>query len=126
MSIISMIFYSVTRETILTYIGNSHLKWTCGYVLNPRHHALTNEIGVDEDIATDPVLFVRPPDPKNDSWHRLGLTGKYTQSSFMENDSPGYKKHHNRISWYKVEYLRFSHFSVLQNSFAFYSKSTAF
>ena len=37
-----------------------------------RHHALTNEIGVDEDIATDPVLFVRAPDPKNDSWHRSG------------------------------------------------------
>eukprot|EP00435_Cladocopium_sp_Y103_P062515 s1151_g24.t1 len=34
------------------------------------HHAMTNEIGVDEDIATDPVLFVRAPDPKNDSWHR--------------------------------------------------------
>ena len=37
-----------------------------------RHHALTNEIGVDEDIATDPVLFVRAPDPKNDSWNRSG------------------------------------------------------
>ena len=23
-----------------------------------------------EDIATDPVLFVRAPDPKDDSWHR--------------------------------------------------------
>ena len=23
-----------------------------------------------QEIATDPVLFVRAPDPKNDSWHR--------------------------------------------------------
>jgi len=32
-----------------------------------KHHALTNEIGVDEDLATDPFLYVYPPDPKNDS-----------------------------------------------------------
>ncbi|CAJ1368245.1 unnamed protein product [Effrenium voratum] len=35
-----------------------------------KHHAVTNEVGMDEDIATDPVLFVRAPDPKDDSWHR--------------------------------------------------------
>lgn len=32
-----------------------------------KHHALTNEMGVDEDIATDPFLFPYAPDPKNDS-----------------------------------------------------------
>lgn len=47
--------------------GMSPLWWSDKH---NKHHALTNEIGVDEDIATDPVLFVRPPDPKNDSWHR--------------------------------------------------------
>lgn len=35
-----------------------------------KHHALTNEVGVDEDIATDPVLYVRPPDPSRDSFLR--------------------------------------------------------
>eukprot|EP00543_Licmophora_paradoxa_P010954 CAMPEP_0202476512 /NCGR_PEP_ID=MMETSP1360-20130828/93461_1 /ASSEMBLY_ACC=CAM_ASM_000848 /TAXON_ID=515479 /ORGANISM="Licmophora paradoxa, Strain CCMP2313" /LENGTH=375 /DNA_ID=CAMNT_0049103723 /DNA_START=172 /DNA_END=1296 /DNA_ORIENTATION=+ len=32
-----------------------------------KHHALTNEMGVDEDIATDPFLFQWAPDPENDS-----------------------------------------------------------
>jgi len=32
-----------------------------------KHHALTNEQGVDEDIATDPFLFAWAPDPKHDS-----------------------------------------------------------
>jgi len=32
-----------------------------------KHHALTNELGVDEDIATDPFLFPWAPDPKHDS-----------------------------------------------------------
>jgi len=32
-----------------------------------KHHALTNEMGVDEDIATDPFLYTWAPDPKNDS-----------------------------------------------------------
>lgn len=32
-----------------------------------KHHALTNEQGVDEDIATDPFLFTWAPDPKHDS-----------------------------------------------------------
>ncbi|KAL7478598.1 hypothetical protein ACHAW6_004358 [Cyclotella cf. meneghiniana] len=32
-----------------------------------KHHALTNEMGVDEDIATDPFLFAWAPDPKHDS-----------------------------------------------------------
>jgi len=32
-----------------------------------KHHALTNEKGVDEDIATDPFLYTWAPDPENDS-----------------------------------------------------------
>ena len=32
-----------------------------------KHHALTNEQGVDEDIATDPFLFTWAPDPSQDS-----------------------------------------------------------
>lgn len=32
-----------------------------------KHHALTNELGVDEDVATDPFLFAWAPDPKHDS-----------------------------------------------------------
>merc|ERR1719310_1098131 len=30
------------------------------------HHALTNEVGYDEDIALDPALHLWEPDPKND------------------------------------------------------------
>lgn len=32
-----------------------------------KHHALTNEQGVDEDIATDPFLYQWAPSPENDS-----------------------------------------------------------
>lgn len=32
-----------------------------------KHHAVTNEVGVDEDIATEPAIFVYPPDPSKDS-----------------------------------------------------------
>jgi len=32
-----------------------------------KHHALTNEMGVDEDIATDPFLYTWVPDPAEDS-----------------------------------------------------------
>lgn len=32
-----------------------------------KHHAMTNEKGVDEDISTDPFLFQWAPDPKCDS-----------------------------------------------------------
>ena len=35
------------------------------------HHALTNEVGYDEDIALDPFIFLWKPDPKNDlNWLR--------------------------------------------------------
>jgi len=32
-----------------------------------KHHALTNEKGVDEDIATDPFIYQWAPSPENDS-----------------------------------------------------------
>jgi fatty acid desaturase len=32
-----------------------------------KHHALTNELGVDEDLATDPFLYTWAPDPQHDS-----------------------------------------------------------
>jgi fatty acid desaturase len=32
-----------------------------------KHHALTNEMGADEDIRTDPFLYQWAPDPENDS-----------------------------------------------------------
>lgn len=36
-----------------------------------KHHARTNEVGIDEDIATDPALFLWAPDPKNDApWRK--------------------------------------------------------
>ena len=31
------------------------------------HHALTNEVGYDEDVALEPALYLWRPDPKNDS-----------------------------------------------------------
>lgn len=36
------------------------------------HHACTNQVGVDEDIMSDPFFFLWPPDPSRDSkWRRL-------------------------------------------------------
>lgn len=32
-----------------------------------KHHALTNEMGVDDDLATNPFLYTWAPDPKDDS-----------------------------------------------------------
>merc|ERR1719440_1943151 len=34
------------------------------------HHALTNEIGYDEDVALEPAIFLWQPDPNKDSWLR--------------------------------------------------------
>merc|ERR1719181_1025751 len=34
------------------------------------HHALTNEIGYDEDVALEPAIYLWQPDPKKDSWLR--------------------------------------------------------
>ena len=35
-----------------------------------KHHAVPNEVGVDEDLATEPFLYVYPPAPKKDSFMR--------------------------------------------------------
>lgn len=35
-----------------------------------KHHALTNEIGVDEDLATEPFLYIYSPNPTKDSFLR--------------------------------------------------------
>lgn len=32
-----------------------------------KHHAVTNEVGVDEDIATEPAIFIYPPSPEKDT-----------------------------------------------------------
>ena len=37
------------------------------FCFTAQHHALTNEQGVDEDIATDPFLYTWAPDPSQDS-----------------------------------------------------------
>ena len=34
------------------------------------HHALTNEIGYDEDVALEPAIYLWQPDPKKDSFLR--------------------------------------------------------
>ena len=39
----------------------------CDRSQHNKHHALTNEVGVDEDIATDPFLYTWAPDPEHDS-----------------------------------------------------------
>ena len=50
-------FASVAAGLGVTWWSDKHNK----------HHALTNEQGVDEDIATDPFLYTWAPDPKYDS-----------------------------------------------------------
>mmetsp|Transcript_44961 Transcript_44961/g.123279 ORF Transcript_44961/g.123279 Transcript_44961/m.123279 type:complete len:484 (+) Transcript_44961:270-1721(+) len=34
------------------------------------HHALTNVVGIDEDLMVDPALFLWQPSPENDNWLR--------------------------------------------------------
>lgn len=46
-----------------------------------RHHALTNEVGQDEDLSGGPVLFLWAPDPARDTaWRRA--QGAYFQAAF--------------------------------------------
>lgn len=46
--------------------------WACGFGAtmwsdkHNRHHALTNEVGQDEDLSGGPVLYLWAPDPAND------------------------------------------------------------
>ena len=47
--------------------GHSATWWSNKHNL---HHACTNEVGVDEDIMSDPFFFLWPPDPMRDSQFR--------------------------------------------------------
>jgi len=49
--------------------GHSASWWSNKHNL---HHACTNQVGVDEDIMSDPFFFLWAPDPSRDSqWRRL-------------------------------------------------------
>ena len=50
--------------------GHSATWWSQKHNL---HHALTNVVGCDEDIMSDPFFFLWPPDPANDN---LGMRKK--------------------------------------------------
>ena len=47
--------------------GHSASWWSDKHNL---HHARTNHIGMDEDIMSDPMFFLWPPDPENDAPRR--------------------------------------------------------
>jgi fatty acid desaturase len=47
--------------------GRSTTWWSMKHNM---HHALTNEIGYDEDVALEPAIYLWQPDPKKDSWLR--------------------------------------------------------
>ena len=65
------------RDTFCSYLRN----WSAlSFGLSPSmwsakhntHHALTNEVGVDEDLPGGPVLFIWAPNPKNDKpWRKF-------------------------------------------------------
>jgi len=57
--------WSNTLRQFTTFAGGLGCTWWSDK--HNKHHALTNEQGVDEDIATDPFLYTWAPDPKNDS-----------------------------------------------------------
>lgn len=50
-------FGSLTAGLSATWWSDKHNK----------HHAVTNEVGVDEDLATEPLLYVYSPAPEKDS-----------------------------------------------------------
>lgn len=67
MTIILLIYYTI--------IGLFDYKIIRLYDFLCRHHALTNEVGYDEDVALEPALFLWAPDPKNDvPWLRRCLS----------------------------------------------------
>ena len=57
--------FSFRLRNFAAYAAGLHPTWWSDK--HNKHHALTNEQGVDEDIATDPFLYVYPPDPSQDS-----------------------------------------------------------
>jgi len=62
-------FCSAMRSFGALMNGHSASWWSNKHNL---HHACTNEVGVDEDIMSDPFFFLWPPDPARDSkWRSL-------------------------------------------------------
>ncbi|GMI11056.1 hypothetical protein TrRE_jg3462, partial [Triparma retinervis] len=55
---------STLRQLTTAFAGLGVTWWSDKH---NKHHALTNEVGVDEDIATDPFLYTWAPDPDHDS-----------------------------------------------------------
>jgi len=55
---------SLMRSFGALFNGHSATWWSNKHNL---HHARTNEVGVDEDIMSDPFFYFWPPDPKHDS-----------------------------------------------------------
>jgi len=47
--------------------GFSSLWWSAKH---NKHHVHTNQVGIDDDIANDPVLHLLFPSPENDVWFR--------------------------------------------------------
>jgi fatty acid desaturase len=60
--------FSFTLKNFAAYASGLSPTWWSDK--HNKHHALTNEIGVDEDLATEPVLYVYPPNPKKDNIFR--------------------------------------------------------
>ena len=60
-------FCSAMRGFAALMNGHSATWWSNKHNL---HHACTNQVGVDEDIMSDPFLFLWPPDPSRDADHR--------------------------------------------------------
>lgn len=60
--------FSFTLRNFAAYASGLSPTWWSDK--HNKHHALTNEIGVDEDLATEPVLYVYPPNPNKDSIFR--------------------------------------------------------
>jgi len=62
-------FCSAMRPFGALMNGHSATWWSNKHNL---HHACTNQVGVDEDIMSDPFFFLWPPDPSRDSrWRKL-------------------------------------------------------
>lgn len=57
-------FSSAMRNFAAIAAGMSPCWWSDKH---NKHHAVTNEVGVDEDLATEPLLYVYPPTPAKDN-----------------------------------------------------------
>merc|ERR1719217_344544 len=57
--------FSMAMRGFRELVGGMSTTWWS--MKHNMHHALTNEIGYDEDVALEPALYLWQPDPKNDS-----------------------------------------------------------